>query len=89
MNVQTTKLKVIAASVGAGALIAGGALTAATTSWAEPAEPSTPGPVPTEEATTGATTIETTAPTTPTTSSAAPEVTGPAPLPPEEEGLPG
>jgi hypothetical protein len=88
IDVYSSKLKVIAASMGAGALVAGGALTAATTSWAEP-EPSTPGPVPTEEATVGQTSTETTAPTTPTTSFAAPEVTGPAPLPPEEEGLPG
>jgi len=78
-------MKVIAASVGAGALIAGGALTAASTSWAEP-EPSTPGPVPTEEATIGETTTETAPPTTPTTSSAVPEIEGPAALPPEQEG---
>ena len=80
MNGKT--MKVMAASVGAGALIAGGALTVATTSAAEPA---TPGPVPTEEATTGETTTETTAPETPTTSSAVPEIEGPAELPAEQE----
>ena len=80
MNGKT--MKVMAASVGAGALIAGGALTVATTSAAEPA---TPGPVPAEEATIGETTTETTAPTTPTTSSAVPEIEGPAELPPEQD----
>jgi len=75
-------MKVVAASVGAGALIAGGALTVATSSSAEP---STPGPVPTEEATIGETTTETVAPETPTTSSAVPEIEGPASLPPEQE----
>jgi hypothetical protein len=76
-------LKLMAASIGAGALVAGGALTVATSSSAEP---STPGPVPTEEATIGETTTETTPPETPTTSSAVPEIEGPAALPPEQEG---
>lgn len=80
MNGKT--MKVMAASVGAGALIAGGALTVATSSSAEPA---TPGPVPTVEATTGETTTETVAPETPTTSSAVPEIEGPASLPPEQQ----
>ena len=75
-------MKLVAASVGAGALIAGGALTVATSSSAEPA---TPGPVPTEEATIGETTTESVAPETPTTSSAVPEIEGPASLPPEQE----
>ena len=75
-------LKVMAAGIGAGALIAGGALTVATSSSAEPA---TPGPVPTEEATIGETTTETVAPSTPTTSSAVPEIEGPAELPPEQQ----
>jgi hypothetical protein len=65
-----------------------GGLTVASTSWAEP-EPAPPGPIVTEEVSTGETSTETAAPTTPTTPSAAPEITGPAPLPPEEEGLPG
>lgn len=75
-------MKLVAASVGAGALIAGGALTVATSSSAEPA---TPGPVPTEEATIGETTTATVAPETPTTSSAVPPIEGPAALPPEQQ----
>jgi hypothetical protein len=85
MNVHAKTLKVMAASAGAGAILVMGGLSVATTSWAEP-EPSTPGPVPTEEATTGETTTETTPPTTPTTSSVAPEIEGPAALPSEQEG---
>ncbi|BBZ29794.1 hypothetical protein MMAD_40890 [Mycolicibacterium madagascariense] len=82
-------MRTLAAAVGGGALVAMGGIGVASTSWAAP-EPAPPGPVTvTEEATTGATTVETTAPSEPTTSSAAPEITGPAPLPPEEEGLPG
>ncbi|TPG31293.1 hypothetical protein [Mycolicibacterium hodleri] len=80
---SSKNLKVMAAAVGAGALISGGALTMASNSWAEP---ETPGPVPTEEATIGETTTETVAPSTPTTSSVVPEITGPAALPPEQEG---
>jgi hypothetical protein len=84
INVNAKTLKVMAASAGAGAILAMGGLSVASTSWAEP-EPSTPGPVPTEEATTGETTTETTPPTTPTTSSVAPEIEGPAALPSEQE----
>jgi hypothetical protein len=61
-----------------------GGLSAASTSWAEP-EPSTPGPVPTEDATRGETTTVTTPATTPTTSSVTPEIEGPAALPSEQE----
>ncbi|OFJ50684.1 hypothetical protein [Mycolicibacterium grossiae] len=85
---KTTKVKLLAATAGAGAVLAMGGVTMAT-SAAEPADPAPPGPVVTSEATTGETSTESAAPTTPTTSSAAPEITGPAPLPPEEEGLPG
>ena len=38
---------------------------------------------------TGITVTESTAPTTPPVSRATPRITGPAPLPPEEQGLPG
>ncbi|MFL6084697.1 MAG: hypothetical protein ACJ74F_16175 [Mycobacterium sp.] len=38
---------------------------------------------------TGVTVTESTAPTTPPVSRATPGVTGPAPLPPEEQGVPG
>jgi hypothetical protein len=65
-------------------VLAMGGLSVASTSWAEP-EPSTPGPVPTEEATTGETTTVTTPATTPTTSSVPLEIEGPAALPSEQE----
>ncbi len=52
-------------------------------------EPITPGPVTTSEATTGETITTTTPPSTPETSVATPSIEGPAPLPSEEEGLPG
>jgi hypothetical protein len=87
--VNAKTLKLMAAGAGGAAVIAMGGLTMATTSWAEPETP-TPGPVPTEEATTGeTTTLMTPPPTTPTTSSVAPEIEGPAPLPPEQEDLVG
>ena len=47
------------------------------------------GPVSTSEATTGQTVTTTTPPPTPSVSEAKPSVTGPAPLPTEEQGLPG
>lgn len=87
MNAKT--LKVMAASAGAGAVIAMGGLSLAANSWAEP-EPAPPGPVEvSQEPTLAETSTEAAAPPTPTTPSAIPEITGPAPLPPEEEGLPG
>jgi hypothetical protein len=48
-----------------------------------------PAKVPTHEATTGETITKAAPPSAPPTSKAKPSVTGPAPLPPEEEGLPG
>jgi hypothetical protein len=89
--VNTTKLKLISATAGATGVLAMGAISVAfgSTSVAEPT-PSTPGPVPTPSATTGETVVEETpAPIEPSTSSAVPEIKGPAPLPPEEEDLPG
>jgi hypothetical protein len=83
MTVNAKTVKVMAASAGTGAVLAMGGLSVASTSWAEP-EPSTPGPVPTEDATTGETTTVTPA-TTPTTSSVTPEIEGPAALPSEQE----
>ena len=47
------------------------------------------GPVLTHEATTGETVTKAKPPSAPPTSKAKPSVTGPAPLPPEEQGLPG
>ena len=81
---KTTKVKLVTATAGAGALLAMGGLTIAT-SAAEPETP-TPGPVVPGEITTGETpTEQTVAPPPPTTSSVAPEIEGPAPLPSEQE----
>ncbi|MDT5337982.1 MAG: hypothetical protein QOD90_3487 [Mycobacterium sp.] len=84
---NSKRIKVVAASIGAGALIASGTLVVATTSSADPA---VPGPVPTEEATLGETTTETTLTEstpaeTPTTTEAVPPIEGPATLPPEQD----
>lgn len=74
-------MKLMTATAGAGALLAMGGLTIAT-SVAEP-EPAPPGPVTPTEITTGETSVDQTVPaTTPTTVSVAPEIVGPAPLPP-------
>jgi hypothetical protein len=89
--VNTTKLKLISATAGATGVLAMGALSVAFGS-SSVAEPSTPGPVPTPTATTGETVIESPAApeaTEETVESAAPSITGTAPLPPEEQGLPG
>jgi hypothetical protein len=84
---NSNQLKVMAASIGAGALIASGTVVAATSSSADPA---VPGPVPTEDATLGETTTETTLTEstpaeTPTTTVAVPPIEGPATLPPEQD----
>lgn len=84
---NSNQMKVVATSIGAGALVAGGTLMVAASTSADSA---VPGPVPTEEATLGETTTETT-PTsttpaeTPTTTVAVPPIEGPAALPPEQE----
>lgn len=82
------KLKLAAATAGATGVLAMGALTVAF-SGTSVADPAAPGPIATPEATTGATTKASTANAEPETSVATPSITGPAPLPPEEEGLPG
>ncbi|HEX7824392.1 MAG TPA: hypothetical protein VF477_05800 [Mycobacterium sp.] len=90
---DSTKLKLMCATAGAGAVVAMGALSVAfsETSSAEPAEPAPPGPVTTSAISTGETTeagetaTETKPPPVPTTTIAEPSITGPAPLPPEEE----
>ena len=82
---KSMNLKLMTAAAGAGALLAMGGITVATSS----ADPETPGLIEPVEATTGQTTTETTAPTAPETSIAVPEITGPAPLPEEEQGVPG
>jgi hypothetical protein len=87
--VNTTKLKLISATTGATGVLAMGAISIAV-GGTSVAEPSTPGPIPTPSATTGETVVEETpAPIEPSTSSAVPPIKGPAPLPPEEEGVPG
>ena len=85
---KTTQLKLVSAAVGASAAIAMGAIGVAFSTVSSAEEP-TPGPVATSEATTGETITTTTPPSTPETTQATPSIEGPAPLPPEEEGLPG
>jgi hypothetical protein len=87
--VNTTKVKLISATAGVTGVLAMGAVSVAF-SGTTVAEPSSPGPVPTPSATIGETSTEATpAPSVPTTSLAVPPIEGPAPLPSEEEGLPG
>jgi hypothetical protein len=86
--VNTTKLKLISATAGVAGVLAKGASSIAFGSTSE-AEPSTPGPVPTPTATTGETVTDETPAPEASTWSAVPPIKGPAPLPPEEEGLPG
>ena len=78
---MSSKLKLIAAATGAGALLAMGGVTIATSA----AEPAPPGPVEPTEMTTAETTIETTAPITTTTTVVIPPIEGPATLPPEQD----
>lgn len=81
------------ATAGAGAVLAMGVVSVgfSETSSAEPAEPAPPGPVTSSAISTGETTeagetvTESKPPPTPTTTIAEPSITGPAPLPPEEE----
>jgi hypothetical protein len=87
--VKTEQFKAVSAAIGAGAAIVMVGLGVAFSSVSSAQEPITPGPVTTPEATTGETITTTTPPSTPETTVATPSVTGPAPLPPEEEGLPG
>ncbi|RDH77000.1 hypothetical protein DVS77_19480 [Mycolicibacterium moriokaense] len=86
---KSTQLKLVSATVGATAAIAMGALGVAFSSVSSAEEPLIAGPVATPEATTGETITTTTPPSTPETSEAKPSIEGPAPLPPEEQGLPG
>jgi hypothetical protein len=86
--VKTKQFKLMTAAAGASAVIAMGALGVANSSVSVAEEP-TPGTVATPEATTGETITTTTPPSTPVTSVATPSITGAAPLPSEEQGLPG
>jgi hypothetical protein len=77
-------VKLFAAIVGGSALVAIGAMNAAIMQehgGQDVAKSST--------MTIGATSTETTPPTAPAVGVAAPSIKGPAPLPPEEQGLPG
>ncbi len=79
-----TEIKVFAV-IGGSALVALGVL-GATLSQTQ----ASPGSIASSEMSTGVTITEASiAPNTPETSVAAPGITGPAPLPPEEQGLPG
>ena len=85
---KTTQLKLVSAAVGASSVIAMGVI-GVTFSTVSSAEEPTPGPVETSEVTTGETITTTTPPSTPETTQATPSIEGPAPLPSEEQGLPG
>jgi hypothetical protein len=88
--VSSKNLRIVSAGFGVTAAVAMGIMGAAfsTVSSAEPGQAPS-GPVPTSEATTGQTVTTTTPPPEPSVSEAKPSVTGPAPLPSEEQGLPG
>jgi hypothetical protein len=86
--VNTKKFKLVSAGIGASAAIAMCVLGVAVSTIGS-AEPGSSGPVPTPHATIGETVTTTTPPTEPSVSEAKPSVTGPAPLPSEEQGLPG
>jgi hypothetical protein len=86
--VNSKQVKIASATIGATAAIAMGALGVAFSSVSSAEEP-TPGPQPTPSASTGQTSTSTTAPPTVATPQATPSVTGTAPLPTEEQGLPG
>ena len=83
------KYKLISAAVGASAAIAMSGLGVAFSTVSSAQEPFKLSPVTAPPATTGQTVTATKAPSAPETSHAKPSVTGPAPLPPEEQGLPG
>lgn len=88
-TVKNAQVKTVSAIVGAGAAVTMVGLGIAFSSVSAADEPITPGPVTTSEATTGETITTTTPPSTPETTIATPSIEGPAPLPSEEEGLPG
>ena len=88
VNVTTKQVKVVSAGIGAGATIAMGVLGLTFSSVSSAQEP-TPAEPTVTPATTGQTITTTIPPTEEPTSEATPSVTGPAPLPSEEQGLPG
>jgi len=73
---NTTRIRLLTASLGTGALLAMGAISVATTTSAQDDEdPVTPGPVTTSEISTGVTITETVAPEAPETTAAVPPIT--------------
>ena len=89
-GVDIRNLRVVWAGIGAGAAIAMVVLGVAFgTAGSAAADGAPSGRVPTPQATTGQTVTKTTPPATPAVSEAKPALTGPAPLPSEEQGLPG
>ena len=79
-EVNSKQVRLTSATVGAGALLAMGALGVATSISSgaqEPPEPAPPGPVTTSEVTTGETVTETSASNGPETSVAVPPITTP------------
>lgn len=81
--------KNVSSAFAASAVLAMGVLGIASNTASNAEEQFGAEPVPTIEATTGETSTATAAISTPATPRATPSITGPAPLPPEEEGLPG
>jgi hypothetical protein len=83
-------LRVVSAVIGASAVVAMGVLGVAFGTARSAAADGMPSErVPTPQVTTGQTVTNTTPPAAPVVSEAKPAVTGPAPLPSEEQGLPG
>ncbi|MGV0853376.1 hypothetical protein [Mycolicibacterium phlei] len=73
---NSTRFKLLTASLGAGALLAMGAISVTTTTAAQDDDnPVTPGPVTTSEITTGETITETVAPEAPETTAVVPPIT--------------
>ncbi len=81
--------KLVSAAVGASAAIAMSVFGVAFSTVSSAQEPLKLSPVTAPPATPGHTVTATKAPSAPETSRAKPSITGPAPLPPEEQGLPG
>lgn len=81
--------KLVSAAIGVSAAIAMSAIGVAFSTTGSAQAPFTASPVTAPHATTGQTVTKTKSPSTPEISRAKPQMTGPAPLPPEEQGLPG
>ncbi|WP_123029369.1 hypothetical protein [Mycolicibacterium stellerae] len=86
---SSRQYKLVSAAVGVSAAIAMSVFGVAFSTVSSAQEPFKLSPVTTPAATTGQTVTLTKAPSAPQTSHAKPSIEGPAPLPPEEQGLPG